>query len=86
MKGMIGTGRIARVSLVTLAAALALTLAFAPARAATLVVPTGPATITAAVLAASAGDTIIINKGGGTGPNGEYHEEVVVDKTLTIIC
>ena len=67
MKGMIGTGRIARGSLVTLAAALALTLAFAPARAATKTVPVPFATIEAAVLDASPGDTIIIKKGGGFG-------------------
>ena len=68
MKGIMGTGRIARGSLVTLAAALALTLAFAPAQAATITVPSpGFATITAAVLFASSGDTIIIKKGGGFG-------------------
>ena len=87
MKGIMGTGRIARVSLVTLAAALALTLAFAPARGAPITVPSpGFATITTAVLLASPGDTIIIKKGGGTGNNGEYHEAVFVTKTLTIIC
>ncbi len=60
MKGMMGIGRIARVSLVTLSALFALGLAFGPAFAATIVVDTDFPTIQGAVDAAASGDTIII--------------------------
>ena len=88
MKGMMGTGRIARGNLVALASLFALVLAFGPALAATIVVDNDEPTIQAAVDAASAGDTILVKKGRGLGPNGEYHEEVDVDdkKDITIKC
>ncbi len=75
MKGMMGTGRIARGSLVTLAASLALTLAFAPALADTKIVPDQFGTIQAAVDDAIPGDTISFNKctaclSAPCGPNG----------------
>ena len=48
------------------------------AGAATLNVPSGYASIQAAVDAASAGDTIVVQ-------SGTYHEKVVVDKRLTLL-
>ena len=76
MKGMIGIGRIVRGSLVALSALLALGLVAAPALAATIVVPSPPNFIIQdAIDAASAGDTVLVKKSGGLGPNGEYHQQ-----------
>ena len=73
---------------IALSALLALALAAAPAWAATIVVPNDFPTIKAAEAAASAGDTILIKKGFGPGPNGEYQEEdLIIDvKDLTLKC
>ena len=72
---------------ITLSTLLALGLFAAPAWGATIVVPSPPNfTIADAITAASPGDTVLVKKGGGTGPNGEYHEAVDITKTLTFKC
>ncbi len=85
------TGKIANFNLVALAAALALGLAFGPALAATIVVPsTSNPEIQDGIDAASSGDTVKLKKSCGTGPfcgfNGIYHQSVDIDKTLTLQC
>lgn len=71
---------------ITLSALLSLALVAAPAFGATIVVPNDFPSIQDAIDAASAGDTILIKKGGGLGPNGEHNESVDITKTLTLKC
>ena len=61
-------------------------LAAAPGWTATLRVPTDYPTIQDAVDAAIPGDTVLVFNGGGTGPNGEYQENVVVDKSISLVA
>ncbi len=86
MKGMKGTGMIKNGSLVTLASALVLALAFGPALAKVINVPADEDTIQDAVDAAASGDTVSVKKGKGGGLNGEYHESVDIDKKITLKC
>lgn len=90
MKGIGIVGRIAKGSLVALAAVLALGLTALPAQAATFTVPSGAfPTITAALGAGPLpGDTVKVKKGGGSGLDGEYHEEglKIVTPGIKFIC
>jgi len=43
-------------------------------------------TIQSAVDAAAPGDTVQVKKGGGLGTNGEYRENVVIDKGIRLLC
>ncbi len=57
------------------------------ALAATLTVPTTAyPTIQSAVDTAMAGDTVKVKWGGGTGPNGEYQENVVIHTPINLTC
>ena len=79
-------------SLVALAAALALALAFGPAQATTFTAPGDSATIQGAVDMAGDGDTVLVKKctpflTGVCGPNGEWNEKMeIVGKSITLKC
>jgi hypothetical protein len=75
-----------RKDLTIVAALILVFLSVQAAQAATIVVPNDQPTIQDAVDAANPGDTVKVKFGKGGGPNGEYKENVYIDKQIKLLC
>ena len=84
---MEGTGLTKHLGGIALAAVLALGLTALPAQADTIRVPQDEPTIQDGVDTAVDGDTVLVKKGGGSGTNGDYLENVLIKgKSITLKC